>query len=147
MPKKRSFRNLAGFTLIELMVTVAIVGILAAIALPAYTQYIARGKRAEARVAILEAEGWLERFNTENNSYATAPANTSNAGFDARFSAVPRTGAANYGITLAVNQTAFTITVAPTGSMTGDKCGSYVKNNISGLATSGATLPLADCIK
>ena len=144
---KAIIKKSAGFTLIELMITVAIVGILTAIALPAYTQYIARGKRAEARVAILEAEGWLERFNTEKNSYADNTANDANSKFTDRFTNVPKSGVTNYTFSLAVSQTAFTVTVAPTGSMASDGCGSYVKTNIRGLSTSGATLSLADCIK
>ena len=142
---KTHIKQSAGFTLIELMITVAIVGILAAIALPSYNQYIARGKRAEARVALLQAEGWLERFYTENNTYTTA-ANT-NATFNTRFSSVPSTGAANYSITLAVTTASYTITTAPLGSMAGDRCGTYLKSNVGTLSVTSATLPLADCIK
>ena len=142
---KTTVKKSAGFTLIELMITVAIVGILAAIALPAYNQYIARGKRAEARVALLQAEGWLERFYTENNSYITAA--DTNTTFNTRYSSVPSTGAANYSITLVVNTASYTITTAPLGSMTNDKCGTYLKSNVGTLSVTSATLPLADCIK
>ena len=53
-----------GFTLIELMITVAIVGILGAIAYPSYTEYVRRGHRAEARAGLLQAQMWLERAAT-----------------------------------------------------------------------------------
>lgn len=143
-----AIKKTAGFTLIELMITVAVIGILAAIALPSYNQYIARAKRAEARVAILQAEGWLERFFTENNRYTNTPANNVNTVFNGRYSSIPTTGGANYSITLAVTPGAYTITTAPLGPMTGDKCGSYIKSNVGSLAIGGsATLPLADCIK
>lgn len=146
MKTNTTIKKSAGFTLIELMITVAIVGILAAIALPSYNQYIARGKRAEARAAILQAEGWLERFYTENNRYTTAT--DINTTFNSRYSSVPSSGQANYSVTLVVTTASFTITTAPLGSMTGDKCGSYLKTNVGSIAIGGsATLPLADCIK
>ena len=142
-------KKTAGFTLIELMITVAVIGILAAIALPSYNQYIARAKRAEARAAILQAEGWLERFYTENNQYTNnSPADNANSVFSSKYSSVPNSGAANYSVTLVVTTQSFTITTSPLGSMTGDKCGSYIKNSVGSLAIGGsATAPLADCIK
>lgn len=58
-----------GFTLIELMITVAIIGILAAIAVPAYRDSVLKGRRAQGRAALLELAQAQERYFTANNTY------------------------------------------------------------------------------
>ena len=58
-----------GFTLIELMIVVAIVGILSAIAYPSYAEYIRKGHRADARAGLLQAQQWLERASTATGVY------------------------------------------------------------------------------
>ena len=58
-----------GFTLIELMITVAIIAILAAIAYPAYTDQIRKGKRAECRSGLLQSMQQQERYYTQFNQY------------------------------------------------------------------------------
>lgn len=58
-----------GFSLIELMIVVAIVAILAGIAYPAYTSSIIKGKRAEGRTALLDMMQQQERYYTQNGSY------------------------------------------------------------------------------
>ncbi|MFI5446652.1 type IV pilin protein [Polaromonas sp. UC242_47] len=58
-----------GFSLIELMIVVAIVGILASVAYPAYTSSILKGKRAEGRAALAELQQQQERYLTQRNCY------------------------------------------------------------------------------
>jgi prepilin-type N-terminal cleavage/methylation domain-containing protein len=61
-----------GFTLIEVMVTVAIVGILAAIATPAYRDYILRGRLTDATNLLSAGRTNMERYFQDNRTYATA---------------------------------------------------------------------------
>lgn len=70
-----------GFTLIELMITIAIIAILAAIALPNYTQYVVRGKIAEGTSELAQWRNRMERFFQDNRTFdggcdATKPAST-----------------------------------------------------------------------
>jgi type IV pilus assembly protein PilE len=63
--------NSRGFTLIEVMIVVAIIGVLASIAIPSYQQYVMRGNRAEAKNALLALAQRLEQNYTLSGSYAT----------------------------------------------------------------------------
>ena len=60
-----------GFTLIEMMVVVAIIGILAAIAYPSYTEYVKRGNRTEGQALLSDAAARQERYFSQNNAYVT----------------------------------------------------------------------------
>lgn len=71
MIKAKSHR---GFTLIELMIVVAIIGIIAAIAYPSYTAYIEKARRSDAQGALMGLAGAMERYRTANGTYENAGA-------------------------------------------------------------------------
>ena len=143
------FKNNTGFTLIEIMIVVAIVAILAAVALPSYQDYVARGKRAEARTEVLKAEGWLERHYTEYNRYSSTVGSATNTTFITRYTNVPSSGAANYSFGLVVADTSYTLTLAPlsAGSMASDVCGSYSKTHNGSLSYTGTSGTQVKCLK
>jgi type IV pilus assembly protein PilE len=64
--------NHKGFTLVELMITVAIVAILAAVSYPSYISYVAKGRRAECRSGLLQVVQQQERYYSQFNTYVTA---------------------------------------------------------------------------
>ena len=124
-----------GFTLIEIMITVAIVGILAAVALPAYTEHIARGKRADAKTQLLAAQQWMERFYSENFRYDVNAANEAVNAAGKNFSnqsfirSPLEGGTVNYNITVGgLARNTYTITATRAGSMANDPCGNLTIN-------------------
>lgn len=68
--KEQGVREQRGFSLIELMIVVAIVAILGAVAIPAYRQYIVRSHRVDAQRALSDLAGRQERYLYTNNTYA-----------------------------------------------------------------------------
>ena len=115
--KTHIYKRQKGFTLIEVMIVVAIIGILSAIALPSYNEYIRRGHRAEAKAGLLQAAQWLERAATATGVYPLAGV------FPAALKAIPSD---RYDITVAsADGAAYTLTATPKGAQLGDKCGNY----------------------
>lgn len=123
----RAERSPRGFTLIEVIIAMTIIAILAAVAIPAYTQYVTRGHRSEARGTLLQAAQWMERWRTERGTYQDGGVAPS---LPPTLAVSPPNGAARYNITVATpGPGEFTLTAAPTGSMDGDPCGNFTVNN------------------
>lgn len=122
----------SGFTLIELMIVVAIIGILAAIAYPSYQQYVLRANRAEAQAILSETAQLMERRFTTCGTYAT---NATCATAASPTSAVQPVGATGSGIRYNIDfsvgptATAFTLRAAPVGGQSGDTCGTLTLSN------------------
>jgi type IV pilus assembly protein PilE len=134
-----------GFTLIELMITVAIVAIIAAVALPAYKEQISRSKRSDVQALLVEDAGYMQRYYEANNTYLGTGSGANAISPVLPNAQSPKSGAKNYDISIdAANTTAttFKLKAVPTGSMTGDKCGTYTLDN---LGQRGADAAVATC--
>lgn len=110
-----------GFTLIELMVVVMILGIIAAVAVPNYTAYVTRSKRAGAKTVLLDAAAQLERLYTTNGCYnkQTVAGCAAQSGADNAVPAVaPQEGRASYAVTVAWTNAGqgYTLTATPCGA-------------------------------
>ena len=133
-----------GFTLIEVMIVVAIVGILSAIALPSYNEYIRRVHRAEARAALLQGAQWMERAATATGTYpltASFPT-TLTTMQSGRYTVAVASPPAS-----AASGAAFTLTATPAGGQVGDKCGSYTltHSGVRGAASAASGALVTEC--
>ncbi len=123
----RERRAARGFTLIELLVAMAALGILAAIALPAFFEQLARARRTDVQAALLEDAAYMQHYYAAHDAYTdtTPPA--------LPFASTPRLGGASYAITVSVpasDPTSFVLTATRTGPMSSDACGDFTVDNL-----------------
>lgn len=145
MRNKFQTRRYRGFTLIELMVVVAVVGVLLAIILPAYTGNAERARRAKAMGALMAASLAMERYFTEQSPSTYTGATLGATGVFPNKVPLEDGTTTYYNLTvnIPVAGDTFTLTATPTGSQAGETCGTLTLNNLGVKTASGGSLD--DC--
>jgi type IV pilus assembly protein PilE len=144
--QSRAHGRSRGFSLIELMVTIAVIAVLAGVALPSYRDQIARGKRSDVQTALVEDAAYMQRYYAANNTYlaangvtptlpaAQSPKGPAGANYTITIDAAPNT-----------TDTTFRLTATPTGGMASDPCGSFTYDNLGTKGITGTGLTVANC--
>lgn len=115
-----------GFTLIEVMIVVAILGVLAAFAYPAYTEHVARGRRAGAQAGLMETAQWLQRYYAARNTYKDADSKLPDS-----YKSLPKDGGSKtYSVELVVGDDERSYTLTATPEISDPKCGKLTLNDL-----------------
>lgn len=143
-----------GFTLIELMIVVAIVAILASVAYPSYRESVNKSRRAEARAQLMDATQYMQRFYSQNDRYdQTNAATPVAAALPASMQVSPQGAASgkqtyNIGfVTGSPTATTFVLEAVPKvgGPMAGDKCGALRINHVGQRKVTGTGATVETC--
>ncbi|WP_333876969.1 type IV pilin protein [Methylobacter sp.] len=129
------------FTLIELMITVAIVGILAGIAYPSYKDSVMKSRRADVKGVVLGLANAMERLFTETNSYLGAAGTTATPADTGtpRIYSIPAATSAYYTVTIsAATASSYTLSAAPAGTQSTDECGTLTLTHTGVKGITGA---------
>jgi type IV pilus assembly protein PilE len=139
----RQYRQ-AGFSLVELLVVLVIMGVLSAVALPGYTRYVQRGNRTEVMAALLEAQHFMERYYSANGQYLS-PANAVPM-LPQRLQRIPIQGTVRYQLSVReATVNSYLLQAVPEGSMAGDVCGNLTINQTGLRGVLNSTNSVSEC--
>ncbi|HKM28001.1 MAG TPA: type IV pilin protein [Thiopseudomonas sp.] len=133
-------RRSLGFTLIEMMIVVAVIGIISAIAYPSYQGYVQQARRADAQVALMELTQFMERHYTSKGGYLEN--GKSDGAPTLPFSSSPKDGGtAAYNLSLAGGTTAhsYSLQAVPVNAMSGDPCGTLTLDHRGRKGSAGSS--------
>ena len=130
-----------GFTLIELMIVVAIIGILAAIAYPSYDEYVKRGNRTEGQALLSDASARQERYFGQNNAYITSDADIAKLGL--RNGNTSETG--KYTLSVGTNNGDGGYTLTAEQQFGDTKCGNLTLTALGAKDRTGSGKTAAEC--
>jgi len=136
-----SNRSTKGFTLVELLIAIAILAIIMGIAIPSYTNYVLESGRADAKNLLMQASQTMERCFTRYSAY-----NDGNCPLQAGDTVMSENE--KYELSVAVTATTFDLTAAPQGSQTKDTdCGSFALDETGqrGISASSDPDDIAEC--
>ena len=134
-----------GFTLIEVMIVVAVIALLGAVALPSYQASVRKARRADARSALVVTAQMMERYATEHAAAGYSTATLSDVPGPTTV-AKPGSDNLHYTLTLAnLGTGTFTLRAAPQGGQASDECGTFTldERGVRGVANTSRTA--ADC--
>ncbi len=144
MTCKLRTRAACGFTLIELMVVVAIIAILASIAYPSYMENVRASRRTDAKTALLDLATRQERFFSMQNQYTATPGDLGYAG--PYPVGVQTSGQVFYRLDVRRNSTTtYVATATPVGAQDGDCCGSYTIDHLGAQGNANNARPSELC--